>query len=46
MREIVVAEIKTLGSTFNFWAALTEIKNSRSVSGVDVVLPLCFAKIT
>ena len=37
MREIIIAEIRNIGFSFNFRAALTEIENSHSVSGVDGV---------
>jgi type III secretory pathway component EscS len=46
MREIVIAEIKNIGSTFNFWAALTEIENSHFVFGVDVVCLCVCVRIT
>jgi hypothetical protein len=37
MREIAIAEIRNVGSTYKFSAALSETANSYSVSGVDVV---------
>jgi hypothetical protein len=46
MREIAIAEIRNIGSTFDFWAALTEIEYSRSVSDVDIVCLCICVKVT
>jgi hypothetical protein len=46
MREIVIAETRNIGSTFNFRVALIEFENSRSVFGVDVVCLCAGVKIT